>query len=206
MDKVAEIPTQVQVKEQGVPKDGTLMPREISSALGRGLRQSFAQSLQRINSEREKLEGNKWTNSIKIGQDKVEFNLRGLEHAGEVRLVPGGQGNGDPGDHFEYSEEAVDEKPKAGDVTTDTMTVPIIKALSHIFRNALAPVQGFSELIEAKADNEAGVKDSGRLIKEAAFQILEKLDSLNDAENIKLLTDSNGETSVLPLRSTKTSE
>ncbi len=206
MDKITEIPTQAQIKEQGAPKDGTLMPREMSSALGRGLRQDFSQSLQQIESGTGKLEGTKWVNPIKKGQGIIKSTLRGLEFAEETRLVPGGEGNGDPGGHFEYLGESVDEKPKAGDVTTDAMTSPIIRALSHVLRNALVPIQGYAEIMEGNVGNEKNVRDNGRLIKEAAMQIVEKLDSLNGAENIKLLTDNNGETSVLPIRSTKTSE
>lgn len=200
MDKITEVSGTI--KEQDVKKDGILMPRKISNALGRGLRQSFAPAFQQIRSETEKLGDFKWTDMIKSGQEDVEFVLGRLEHSKEVRLVPEGKRKDNPGDHFEFSEETVPaEKPPAGTLTTDAMTSSIISALFHTFTNALSPVHGYAELMETDARNEGRIRESGRLMREASLQIIEKLNPLSGAENISLITDDNGKTSVIPLRS-----
>ena len=150
-----------------------------------------------------KLNGIKGIDLIERGQQRIESILKGLEHDQETRLVEGNKGNGDPGEHFEYSGKIAEEKPKAGEVTTDKLTQPIIFALLHVLRNPLALVQGFSERIERQSGDEE-IARNRRLINEASLQIVEKLNLILGAENIKLITDNDGKTSISPIRPIET--
>ena len=204
MDHVPETP--IQIKEQGTPKEGIPIPQEISRALGRGLNQSLNQQFQQIRSamsKMSKLKGTKEIDLIEKGLQKIESTLKRLEDDEETRLVEPNKGNGDPGEHFEYSGKIAKEKPKAGEIRTDELTQPIVSALSHVLKNPLTSVQGFSEIVEKQNGNEEVAK-SARLINEASLEIEKKLVALDDVENIKLITDNNGKTSIFPIHPAKT--
>ncbi|MEK7534647.1 MAG: hypothetical protein AAB600_04905 [Patescibacteria group bacterium] len=182
MDAVPKENSDILQKEIVVPKD-------VAKALGRGLRQRIYSSIKDITSTINNLDANPELNEkritiIKKNIKRITDILNGLEKAKEVRIVPL-----EVGSDFKFSEETEEETPTPGEVIMDeSITRKFIDALSHTIRNPLNLVLGQAETIQAEE------------IYSASMQITEIMNSFTDARSIKMVTDTQGNTTITPIR------
>jgi len=165
-----------------------LLPKNIARAFGRALRQSMFYSLQEIQTSLDRLEGQPNHQRMKGALDRISRVLFGLERAREVRLKQNG-----PGGDFSFSEETEEEEPKQEEVLTDSNITPkLISALNHTIKNPLSIVSGFAEGAQSA--------EAAKNIIDASKQIQNVLESFNNAQRIKISTDSKGYTKITPIR------
>lgn len=164
-----------------------LLPKNTVRAFGRGLRQSMSSALEEGNASLEALRGEPNYQRMEKAFKKILRILDRLEKAKEVRLVLSGAGS-----DFEFSEETEEEEPKQGELLIDNNITPkFINALYHTIRNPLSIVSGFAEIIQSE--------EAKRIINPCS-QIKNVLESLNNAQEIKMITDIHGNTTITPIR------
>lgn len=164
-----------------------LVPPETAHAFARGLRQSLSQQLQAIDASLNKLTGKPHHQIMKDAFGRISSLLDNLEKAKEVKFLPS-----EPGFDFKFSEETEKEEPKPKEVLMDSSITPkFVSALSHTLINPLGIVQGRAEGIQSQEADK---------IVNASKKIGETIKSFNNAQEIKMTTDAEGNTTITPIR------
>lgn len=170
-----------------------VVPKDVAKAFGRGLRQSMDSAFQEINSCLPSLLMDNPKHGIIEGSVKRITNLLDrLEKAKEVKISILGAGDLGNLNDFVFSEETEDLDPKPGELLMDSNITPkFINALNHNVRNPLFIVSGFAEMSK--------LEEAKRIVN-ACRQIENVIKSLSDAQEIKIVTDVEGNTTITPIR------
>lgn len=214
--KPLEIQPPKSPKTQEQQPNEIILDRETAKALGRGLRQQIftKEELMQIKTNIIALEQNdaviqtgvreqtakeeQWIKLMSIGLQHITNFIFNLEHAKEIKLSISGKGKTD---YVFFSEEKEElEKPKEGEITVDQkLTTELKSALQHHLGTQLTVIRGFAELIEFGYE-ENSAKEKAKGIRNAYESIYDKFVEMNNGDQIKLVTDSEGNTDIVPLQ------
>lgn len=161
-----------------------VIPKDTAKAFGRGLRQRIGLRLEEINSCLPSFMNNPKYAIIEGSVKRITNVLDGLEKAKEVRILVHEGGN-----DFQFSGETEDTPPfTPGEVLMDTNITPkFISALNHTVSNPLNIVLGVAQNMQSKETKK---------IVYASNQIARAIKSLANAQNIKMITDIHGNTTI----------
>lgn len=191
---------------EGLPQSEILIPKETASALGRGVRQLLAKPMDECDRCLDGLKNYSGLNQdntqyVTVMQEalmKLTSMIGNIEHAKEVRIVPFSGGW-----DFKFSEERETEtQPVESEITIDETTTPklgILKgALQHNLNNAIAPLLGYSSLIHGTTNDLDESTKAGSVQLSTNWMQKAITPILNTHSQIKISTDTQGITTIIP--------
>jgi len=169
-----------------------VVPKHIVKAFGRGLSQSIGPRLQQIESCLRDTTDNLKYPMIEDSVKRITNVLHSLEEAKEVKIsIIDPDGLDGYLNDFLFSEETEELDPKPGELLMENDIAPkFINALQHTIINPLFIISGRT------GGNQS---EEAKKIYSASMQIKDILSSFTNAQEIKIVTDVEGNTKIIPL-------
>ncbi|MDO8583315.1 MAG: hypothetical protein Q7R51_02195 [bacterium] len=186
----------------GRPKE---IPNDLAHALGRGLRLTFQPLLDQTNQMTLKLKdmrnvNQKFVNPITRGVTMMDEFFGNLERAGTVRVAEINSSS-----DFMFSKLGpIPHTPPEGEQTLGELAKLIKSALKHNLGNKANPID-FSSIINKYAKDE-DTSQTAFAIMQAYEEMRGKINILCEADDLRLTTDKEGNTTITPIYKAKTPE